>query len=104
MTFQFQSLLKAGDTLSQICGLGEDIVLAIITGVVEPPYRPVGAIMGGSFEWHPKKCFWRCCQTNEPKHQYLTRETTSTSSTFLLFCNVATNAAIFPGRLMRCDA
>ena len=50
MTFQFQSLLKAGDTLSQICGLGEDIVLAIITGVVEPPYRPVGAIMGGSFE------------------------------------------------------
>ncbi len=69
MTFQFQSLLKAGDTLSQICGLGEDIVLAIITGVVEPPYRPVGAIMGGSFEWHPKKCFWRCRQTNRLKHQ-----------------------------------
>lgn len=71
MTFQFQSLLKAGDTLSQICGLGEDIVLAIITGVVEPPYRPVGAIMGGSFEWHPKKCFWRCYQTNEPEHQFI---------------------------------
>ena len=45
MTFQFQSLLKAGDMLSQICGLGEDIVLAIITGVVEPSYRPVGAFM-----------------------------------------------------------
>ena len=30
MTFQFQSLLKASDMLSQICGLGEDIVLAII--------------------------------------------------------------------------
>ena len=70
MTFQFQSLLKAGDTLSQICGLGEDIVLAIITGVVEPPYRPVGAIMGGSFEWHPKKCFWRCFKTKEPKHPH----------------------------------
>ncbi len=69
MTFQFQSLLKAGDTLSQICGLGEDIVLAIITGVVEPPYRPVGAIMGGSFEWHPKKCFWRCSQSRELSNQ-----------------------------------
>ena len=46
MTFQFQSLLKASNMLSQICAPGEDGVLAIITGVVGPSYRPDGATMG----------------------------------------------------------
>lgn len=46
MTLQFPTLMSTGDVLGQICTLGEGGVLAFITGVDGPSYRPVGAVMG----------------------------------------------------------
>lgn len=46
MTIQFQTPLSASDTLSQVFSMDHNGVLAVISGVVGPSYRPVGAIMG----------------------------------------------------------
>ena len=57
--------------------------------------RCAGGTLAGTYEIE------QGFQTSKRDHEYWIRITTSTSPAFLLSPNVGTNAAIFPGRLMR---